>query len=68
MEKLNLYLNDSQYEKLCILAKEENYEPEEYANEKFYNLLLAKWLKHQSNEIDILLNDPNVDWSDREDE
>ena len=22
MEKLNLYLNDSQYEKLCILAKE----------------------------------------------
>lgn len=68
MEKLNLYLNDSQYEKLCILAEEENYEPEEYANEKFYTLLLAKWLKHQSEEIDKLMNDPNVDWTDGENE
>ena len=65
MEKLNLYLNDSQYEKLCILAKEENYETEEeYANERFYDLLLAKWLKHASNEIDDLFNNPNTDWED----
>ena len=65
MEKLNLYLNDSQYEKLCILAKEENYETEEeYENEKFYTLLLKEWLKHQSEEVDKLLNDPNVNWED----
>lgn len=64
MEKLNLYLNDSQYEKLCILAEEEGYEAEEYANEKFYNLLLAKWLKHQSEEIDRIIADPNTDWEE----
>lgn len=64
MEKLNLYLNDSQYEKLCILAEEENYEPEEYANEKFYTLLLTKWLKHQSEEAEKILNDPSVDWEE----
>ena len=66
MKKLDLYLNESQYEKLCILAEEENCEPEEYANETFYTLLLTKWLKHQSEEIDKLLNDPNVDWTDGE--
>ena len=64
MEKLSLYLNDSQYEKLCILAKEENYEPEEYANEKFYTFLLANWCKYQSKEFEKIKNDPNYDWSD----
>jgi len=64
MEKINLYLNDSQYEKLCILAEKENYAPEEYANEKFYTLLLTKWLEHQSEEIDKLLNDPTVNWEE----
>lgn len=64
MEKLNLYLNDSQYEKLCVLAKEENYEPEEYANEKFYTLLLANWCKHINEEVDKILNDPNTDWEE----
>lgn len=64
MEKLNLYLNDSQYEKLCILAKEYGEEPEEYANERFYDLLLAKWLKHASAEIDDIFNNPNTDWEE----
>lgn len=64
MEKLNLYLNDSQYEKLCILAEECGEEAEEYANERFYDLLLAKWLKYSSNEIDKILNDPNTNWED----
>ena len=64
MEKINLYLNDSQYEKLCILAKERGEEPEEYANERFYDLLLAKWLKHQSKEIDKLFKGPNTNWED----
>ena len=65
MEKLNLYLNDSQYEKLCILAKEENYETEEeYANEIFYTLLLTKWLKHQSIKAEKILNDPTTEWEE----
>ena len=64
MEKLNLYLNDSQYEKLCVLAEEENYEPEEYANEIFYTLLLKKWCKHIYEEADKILNDPNTDWEE----
>lgn len=64
MEKLNLYLNDSQYEKLCILAEECGEEAEEYANERFYDLLLAKWLKHTSEEIDKILIDPNTNWED----
>lgn len=64
MEKLNLYLNDSQYEKLCILAEEHGEEPEEYANERFYDILLAKWLKHVSDEIDDIFNNPNTDWED----
>ena len=65
MYKLNIYLNDSQYSKLCIMAKEENYsEPEEYANETFYKLLLTKWLKYKSNELETMMNDPNIDWED----
>ena len=64
MEKLNLYLNDNQYRKLCILAEEYGEEPEEYANERFYDLLLAKWLKRQSKEIDKIINDPNTDWEE----
>lgn len=64
MEKLNLYLNDSQYEKLCILAEENNCEPEEYSNESYYDLLLAQWLKRQSKEAERILNDPNTDWEE----
>lgn len=64
MEKLNLYLNDSQYEKLCILAEERGEEPEEYANERFYTLLLSKWLKHTSDEIEEIFNNPNTDWEE----
>ena len=64
MEKLNLYLNDSQYEKLCVLAEECGQEAEEYANEKFYTLLLKEWLKHASDEIDSILNNPNTDWEE----
>ncbi len=64
MEKLNLYLNDNQYSKLCILAEEYGEEPEEYANERFYDLLLTKWLKRQSEEIDKIIKDPNTNWED----
>lgn len=61
MEKLNLYLNDDQYETLTILAEESNMEVEEYANEIFYDHLLAKWLKRQSQEAEKILKDPNTD-------
>lgn len=64
MEKLNLYLNNSQYEKLCILAEEFNCAPEEYANELFYNLLLMRWIKRQGEEADKILNNPNTDWEE----
>ena len=47
MKKLNLYLNDDQYEKLIILAEESDMEAEEYANEVFYDHILAKWLKRR---------------------
>ena len=64
IEKLNLYLNESQYEKLCILAEECGEEVEEYANERFYDLLLAKWLKYKSDGIEDLFNNPSVDWEE----
>ena len=64
MEKLNLYLNDDQYARLCILAKEVNAEPEEYANNEFYDLIILKWLKHKERELEKVLNDPGVDWED----
>ena len=64
MEKLNLYLNDDQYEKLTILAEENNKEVEEYANEIFYDHILAKWLKRQSKEAERILNNPNTDWEE----
>ena len=65
MKKLNLYLNEDQYRKLCILAKEENYNTEEeYANEIFYTLLMLKWLRRQSKEAERILNDPNTDWEE----
>ena len=64
MEKLNLYLNDDQYEKLTILAEESSMEVEEYANEVFYDHILAKWLKRQSKEAEKILNDPNTDWEE----
>lgn len=64
MEKLNLYLNDDQYEKLTILAEESNMEAEEYANEVFYEHILAKWLKRQVDEIDKVFDNPNTDWEE----
>ena len=64
MEKLNLYLNDDQYEKLTILAEESNMEAEEYANEVFYDHILAKWLKRQSVEVDKIFDNPNTDWEE----
>lgn len=64
MYKLNLYLNDSQYEKLCILAEEAGEEPEEYINERAYLMLLIKWCKYKSIKLEELLNDPNIDWKD----
>ena len=64
MKKLNLYLNDDQYEKLTTLAKESNMEFEEYANEVFYDHILAKWLKRQIEEVDKIINNPNTDWED----
>lgn len=64
MEKLNLYLNDDQYEKLAILAEESNMEVEEYANEVFYDHILAKWLKRQSKEAERILNNPNTNWEE----
>ena len=64
MEELNLYLNDDQYEKLCILAEESNMEVEEYANEVFYDHILVKWLKRQRIEVEKIINDPNTDWEE----
>ncbi len=64
MKKLNLYLNDNQYDKLCILAEEYGEEPEEYANERFYDLLLAKWLGYKAEGIDKVLSDPDTDWEE----
>ncbi len=62
MKKLNLYLNDDQYEKLSILAESDDMEAEEYANEVFYDCILAKWLKRQSEEIDKVFNNPETNW------
>lgn len=64
MERLNLYLNDDQYDKLYILAEESNMEVEEYANEVFYDHILAKWLKRQIDEIDKVFDNPNTDWEE----
>ena len=64
MKKLNLYLNDDQYEKLTILAEESNMEAEEYANEAFYDHILAKWLKRQVDEIEKVFDNPNTEWEE----
>ena len=37
--KLNLYLNDEQYQKLCLVAESENKSPEEVANNAVYGYL-----------------------------
>ena len=37
--KLNLYLSELQYQKLCLLAKSLNKEPEEVANDAVYGYL-----------------------------
>ncbi len=37
--KLNLYLNDEQYHKLCLVAEAENKSPEEVANNAVYGYL-----------------------------
>ena len=64
MKKLDLYLNDDQYEKLTILAEESNMEVEEYSNEAFYDYILAKWFKRQSEEIDKIFANPNTNWEE----
>ena len=64
MKKLNLYLNDDQYEKLTILAEESNMEAEEYANEEFYDHILAKWLKRQVDEIEKVFDNPNTEFEE----
>ena len=62
MKKLDLYLNDDQYERLRILAAEKSMEAEEYANEEFYELLIHKWLLLKHDKLGEMLNDPNTDW------
>lgn len=37
--KLNLYLNEKQYRKLCLVAESENTSPEEIANKTVYGQL-----------------------------
>ena len=37
--KLNLYLNDKQYQKLCLVAEMTNKSPEEVANNAIYSYL-----------------------------
>ena len=37
--KLNLYLNEKQYRKLCLVAESENKSPEEVANNAVYSYL-----------------------------
>ena len=37
--KLNLYLNEEQYRKLCLIAESENKSPEEVANNAVYGYL-----------------------------
>lgn len=37
--KLNLYVNEEQYKKLCILAEQKGVEPEQIANEAVYGYL-----------------------------
>ena len=37
--KLNLYLNEEQYRKLCLVAESENKSPEEIANNAVYSYL-----------------------------
>lgn len=37
--KLNLYVNENQYNKLCLLAEQKGVEPEQIANEAVYSYL-----------------------------
>ena len=37
--KLNLYVNEEQYRKLCVLAERKGVEPEQIANEAVYGYL-----------------------------
>lgn len=39
IRKMNLYVNDDQYEKLLILAEQKGVEPEQIANEAVYGYL-----------------------------
>lgn len=64
MKKLNLYLNEDQYERLSILAREKGEEVEEYANERFYDLLIQKWCERRAIDIERMFNDPETDWED----
>lgn len=62
MHKLSLYLNDNQYEKLEVLQEHSPFDtPEEYANEVFYDALLAKWLRYKSDSLKHLLETGDYD-------
>ena len=64
MKKLDLYLNDDQYEKLTIMANEKNMEVEEYANEELYDLIARNWLLFKRDKLAEMLADPNTDWKE----
>ena len=64
MKKLDLYLNDDQYEKLSIMANEKNMDVEEYTNEELYDLIVKNWLKLKSEKLAEILADPNTDWEE----
>lgn len=68
MYKLSIYLNDDQYEKLNVLRDNSDAsETEEYANELFYDALLARWLMHRGKQIEEYIKSDEF-WTDDEDE
>lgn len=51
---LTIYLNESQLEKLSILAESDNpFEVEAYANSLFTETLLLRWLNHVKDNLTI---------------
>ena len=66
LHKLSLYLNDNQYSKLEALSKESPYnDPEEYANQFFYDSLLYKWLKYKEEQLTEYMSTPGF-WDEEE--
>lgn len=54
LTSLTIYLNNSQLEKLAILAKSDNpFEVEAYANELFTDELLKRWLLYVQEHLTI---------------